>query len=200
MAYTALRQLAGVCFGNSVSCRHPLWLNKSIKYTKETSIFAKKKLASNGISDHIHLLDTDGNYLTYDLLMNKIGINKCNKDFTLFIKLIAKLPHSRDDEENSRISQTPRNQQTYDELKTTFLETFNRTKAIYQFVQRQVSKEFTDKHCVRWENELNVDDIPWSAPKTLALNSTPETKLKAFQIKLNSKAIVTNIALFGISL
>ena len=50
------------------------------------------------------------------------------------------------------------------------------------------------------ENELNVDDIPWSAPKTLALNSTPETKLKAFQIKWNSRAIVTNIALFGFSL
>ena len=150
IAYTALRQLAEVCFGSSVSCRHPLWLNKSIKYTKETSVFAKK-LALNGISDHIHLLDTDGNYLTYDLLMNKIGVNKCNKDFTRFIKLIAKLPHSRDDEENNRISQTPRNQQTYDELKTTFLETFNGTLAIYQFVQRQVSIKFTDKQCVRWE-------------------------------------------------
>ena len=129
MAYTVLRQLAEVCFGSSFSCRHPLWLNKSIKYTTETSVFAKK-LALNGISDHIHLLDTDGNNLTYDLLMNKFGVNKCNLDFTLFIKLIAKLPHIRDDEENNRISQTPRNQQTYDELKTTFLESFNGTLAI----------------------------------------------------------------------
>ena len=76
VAYTALRQLAEICFGSSFSYRHPLWLNKSIKYTKETSALAKK-LALNGISDNIHLLDTDGNYLTYDLLMNKFGISKC---------------------------------------------------------------------------------------------------------------------------
>ena len=144
----------------------------------------------------MHLLDTDGNYLTYDLLMNKFGINTCNKDFTLFIKLIAKLPESWDEKENNRISQTPQNQLIYEELKTT-LETFNGTKAIYQFVQRQVSKDFMDKQCARWENELNVDNIPWPILRTLALNSTPETKLKAFQIKLNFGAIVTNIALCG---
>ena len=76
--------------------------------------------------------------------MNKFGINKCSKDFTLFIKLIAKLPESWDDKENNRISQTSQNQLIYEELKTS-LETFNGTKAIYQFVQRQALKDFTDK-------------------------------------------------------
>ena len=49
-------------------------------------------------------------------------------------------------------------------------------------------------------NELNVDNIPWSILRTLTLNSTPKTKLKAFQIKLNYRAIVTNIALCDFSL
>ena len=78
--------------------------------------------------DYMPLLDTDGNYLIYDLLMNKFGLNKCNKDFTLFIKLIAKLPESWDDKENNRVSQTPQNQQIYEKLKAT-VETLNGTKA-----------------------------------------------------------------------
>ena len=172
---------------------------EQINQIYKRNVSFRKKLALNGISEHMHLLDTDGNYLTYDLLMNKFGINKCDKDFTLFIKLIAKLPEIWNDKENSRISQTPQNQLIYEEFKTT-LETFNGIKAIYQFVQRQVSKDFTDKQCVRWENELNVDNIPWSIFRTLTVNSTPETKLKAFQIKLNSRAIVTNIALGNFSL
>ena len=139
VAYTALRQLAEICFGSSFSYRHPLWLNKSIKYTKETSALAKK-LALNGISDNIHLLDTDGNYLTYDLLMNKFGISKCNKNFILFIKLITKLPESWDDKDNNRISQTPQNQLIYEELKTT---SNQKSKSNLHYTRRITPKRVT---------------------------------------------------------
>ena len=68
VTYTALRQIEEIRFGSSFSYLHPLWLNKSIKYTKETSAFAKK-LALNGISDHIHLLDADG--FTHEQIWHK---------------------------------------------------------------------------------------------------------------------------------
>ena len=49
----------------------------------------------------------------------------------------------------------------------------------------------------RWTNELNLpsDSVNWLDVYKSNYSATTETKLRSFQVKLNLRAIVTNIAL-----
>jgi len=55
------------------------------------------------------------------------------------------------------------------------------------------------KQQVRWTQDLilSADTVSWSDVYKYNYFVIPETKLKSFQIKLNLRAIVTNIALYG---
>ena len=55
------------------------------------------------------------------------------------------------------------------------------------------------KQQTRWNEELNssISTDDWSTIYKCNYDVTPETKLRSFQIKLNLRAVVTNIVLHG---
>ena len=58
------------------------------------------------------------------------------------------------------------------------------------------------KQQTRWNEELNlsISTDNWSAIYKCKYDETPETKLTFFQIKLNLRAAVTNIVLYGLEI
>ena len=58
------------------------------------------------------------------------------------------------------------------------------------------------KQQTRWNQELNlsIGTENWCCSYKYNYEATPETKLKSFQIKLNLKAVVTNIVLHGLEI
>ena len=96
-----------------------------------------------------------------------------------------------DNQRNEFIENVLQNLQTYGKS----------TKSFYDYLFSK-TESLPRKQQTRWNEELNlsvgIDD--WSTVYKCNYDVTPETKLRSFQIKVNLRAVVTNIVLNGLEI
>ena len=73
-------------------------------------------------------------------------------------------------------------------------------KAIYRYLVGKTAK-LPLEYQAKWSSKLKDHNLLWNTLYRSVYNSTIETKLRSFQVKLNLRAIVTNVALvYGFSI
>ena len=125
--------------------------------------------------------------------MLKFGRPQTNKDFCAYIKVVAKLPKLWDKDEyrtkvSNSLEQLHNVQTVFDQL--------SNVKAIYRYLIEKTAKLPLEQQA-KWSSELKDQNLQWNFVYRSVNNSTIETKLRSFQIKLNLRAILTNVALHG---
>ena len=96
-----------------------------------------------------------------------------------------------DNQRNEFIENVLQNLQTYGKS----------TKSFYDYLFSKI-ESLPRKQQTRWNEELNlsISTDDWSTIYKCNYDVTPETKLRSFQIKLNLRAVVTNIVLHGLEI
>ena len=82
------------------------------------------------------------------------------------------------------------------------LQTYGKSiKSFYDYLFSKL-ESLPRKQRTHWIKELNllIGAGDWSTIYKCNFDVTPETKLKSFQIKLNLRAVVTNIVLYGLEI
>ena len=133
------------------------------------------------------------NVLRYDDLTLKFDHPQTNQDFCAYIKLIAKLPKQWDKDEIR--TKVPNLLEQLHNVRTVFDQLSN-VKAIYRYLIEKTTKLPFEQQA-KWFSELKDQNLQWNSVYRLVYNSTIETKPRSFQIKLNLRAILTNVALRG---
>nr|CAB3264534.1 pol-like protein [Phallusia mammillata] len=165
----------------------PLWLNKEVR--SRLKPFYMPPLIRAGILSHLDLLNNDGDYYTYDELALKFNFQPTNQDFTYFIKLVAAIPDNWDIND-------PQTNRVPPETKPSWLHTIalrGTVKETYNFVKEHTSEPPTQEQ-KKWETDIGIstEKPNWREVYRNTYNCTLETKLRAFQIKLNLRAVITN--------
>ena len=172
-----------------------LWLNKSLKY-KGRPLYIKE-FSDAGIVDAQQIVDINGNFKSYHEIATEYNLIPNNRSFIEYIKFISVVPHRWqlnsvfDNQRNEFIENVLQNLQTYGKS----------TKSFYDYLFSKI-ESLPRKQQTRWNEELNlsISTDDWSTIYKCNYDVTPETKLRSFQIKLNLRAVVTNIVLHGLEI
>ena len=79
----------------------PLWLNKLVRLNK--AVLYNDKLAYGGIIDYGHLINSAGEILDYDRVIEKFDISPKNSSFIEFTKLCVALPSCWEENKNYQL-------------------------------------------------------------------------------------------------
>ena len=172
-----------------------LWLHKSLKY-KGRPLY-EKEFSDAGIVDAQQIVHINGNFKSYDEIATEYNLIPNNRSFIEYIKLISVVPHRWqlnsvfDNERNEFIENVLQNLQTYGKS----------TKSFYDYFFSKI-ESLPRKQQTRWNEELNlsISTDDWFTIYKCNYDVTPETKLRSFQVKLNLRAVVTNIVLHGLEI
>ena len=171
-----------------------LWLNKNVKYKRNPLIISK--FINAGICFHAQLLDGNGNYMRFSDLACKFSINSNSQTNKDYVTLYLAVPETWENRASSTLIYNT-NVDFLNIVKQKSLDSWVSTKNVYLHLTG--NHEGPIKHQIRWLNDLSIDSraINW---RTIYCNNyfcTTETKLRSFQIKLDLRAIVTNVQLHG---
>ena len=192
VSIAALQKLLKTYYGEEWRNEKIIWLNSKIKYNKSI-LSTMKKFAEAGITEYEHLLSPEKQCLSYDDLTLKFGLLQTNQDFCAYIKLVAKLPKQWDKDEIRTKVQISLEQ--LHNVRTVFDQLSN-VKAIYRYLIQKTTKLPLEQQA-KWSSELKDQNLQWNSVYRSVYSSTIETKLRSFQIKLDLRSIVTNVALHG---
>ena len=169
-----------------------LWLNRFLKY-KNKPLY-NEEFANAGIVDAKQLVDSNGNFKSYDNLAIEYNLNPNNASFIEHVKLVSAIP----DNWQLNSAYINRRGEFIDKILENLKSHGKTTKSFYCFLFSKLPS-IPVKQQARWNQALNIlpEDIDWSSIYKRNFASSPETKLRSFQTKLNLRAIVTNIALHG---
>ena len=156
-----------------------------------------KKFSDAGIVDAQQIVDINGNFKSYDEIATEYILIPNNRGFIEYIKLISVVPHRWqsnsvfDNQRNEFIENVLQNLQKYGKS----------TKSFYDYLFSKI-ESLLRKQQTRWNEELNlsISTDDWSTIYKCNYDVTPKTKLRSFQIKLNLRAVVTNIVLLGLEI
>ena len=92
----------------------------------------------------------------------------------------------------------PNSLEQFHNVQTVFDQLSN-VRAIYHYLIKKTTKLPLEQQA-EWSSELKDQNSQWNSVYLSVYNSTIETELRSFQIKLNFRAILTNVALHGFSI
>jgi len=183
---------------NKINCNNNetfLWFNKYVKYKGKPLYY--KEFFDAGIVDALQLVDANGNYRSYDDVASTFNLSANNESFIKYIKLMSAIPENWN--LNSVLLITKKKLLRVFWKKCKFSE--NLQKSCYNYLFSKFNSTPT-KQQVRWNQDLNIsiNSEEWLDIYKCNYQAAQETKLRLFQIKLNLRGIVTNIALHGFEL
>ena len=171
-----------------------LWLNKNVKCKRNPVLISK--FINAGICFHAQLLDGNGNYMRFSDLACKFPITSESQTSKDYATLYLAIPETWENRASSTLTDNT-DVDFLNIVKQKSLDGWVSTKSVYlHFTGNQ---EGPIKHQIRWANDLTIDSMAINWRTTYCNNyfCTTETKLRSFQIKLNLRAIVTNVHLHG---
>jgi len=172
-----------------------LWFNKYLKYKGKPLYY--KEFSNSGIVDARQLVDANGNFRSYDDIAAACNLTSNNESFIKYIQLMSAVQKNWNlysvyiDNKNQIIENVLEKLQLFRKS----------SKSCYNYIFSKLNF-IPAKQQLHWNQDLNIslNSDDWLDIYKSNYTTTQETKLRSFQINLNLRAIVTNVALHDFEL
>ena len=187
IAYKTLCSKITPCNENEL-LKEPVFYNENITIGKK--IIKQEKLIEKGIYCIKHFLNRDGQFLSYNNFVDKLGSNIAGTiDFVTFNGWIASIKQfikgtglKIDSNANDDIDK-PSGLKIIESV----------PKGAKTYYEQLIKNETKPNCCQKWTNKLN-SNIPWKAV-FLKIHKIKDVSLKWLQIRITHRIVVTNVIL-----
>ena len=164
--------------------KQPIWYNINVKVGGKSILY--KKWFEKGIVFIYDIIDSNGNFLTFDYIYNILRIQTNIVEYQGLIRSITMY------RERLKISQNVSTISRPDIPTAIKLLLWNK-KGGKLFYQILTDNQSTPTSQGKWQNELNIDDLyPWKKIYSLPYKLTNHTNIRWFQYRLTHRILSTN--------